>query len=102
MKPPYRRETLPDGQRFTTDGLIGAIICFISLSAAMAKPPNGERGRAWAMCLLRHGLLDLNRGTLLLVWGRHGRMLRDSARWLEARNVLLYRAVLTRERPLDI
>ena len=68
----------------------------------MAKPPYGERGIAWAMCLLRHGLLDLNRGTFLLAWGRHGRMSRDSARWLEARDVLLFRAILIRERPLDI
>ena len=69
---------------------------------AALVPPGGERGIAWAMCLLRHGLLDLNRGTFLLVWGRHGRMSRDSARWLEARDVLLLRAVLTRERPYDI
>lgn len=68
----------------------------------MAKPPDGERGIAWARGILRHGLLDLNRGTLLLAWGRHGRMSRDSARWLEARDVLLLCAVLTRERPFDI
>ena len=40
MKPSYRRETLPDGQRFATVGLIDAIIYISAHSPLMALGPS--------------------------------------------------------------
>ena len=58
MKPPYRRETLPDGQRFTTDGLIGAIIFISAQSPLMAMCPSVFLPMEVAGCLSRDDARD--------------------------------------------
>ena len=58
MKPPCRRETLPDGQRFTTDGLIGAIIFVFRSFAAQGFVPLGFLPLEVAGCLSRDAARD--------------------------------------------
>ena len=58
MKPPYRRETLPDGQRFATVGLIGAIIFVFRSFAAHGFVPLGYSPLEVAGCLSRDDARD--------------------------------------------
>ena len=58
MKPPCRRETLPDGQRFTTDGLIGAITYVFRSIAAHGFVPLGLSPMEVIGCLSRIGDRD--------------------------------------------
>ena len=58
MKPSYRRETLPDGQRFTTVGLIGAIILVFRSFAAHGFVPLGYFPMEVAGCLSRDAARD--------------------------------------------
>ena len=58
MKPPFRRETPPDGQRFTTDGLIGAIIFVFRSFAAHGSGPLGYSPLEVAGCLSRDDARD--------------------------------------------
>ena len=58
MKPPYRRETLPDGQRFATVGLICAIIYVFRSVAAHSFVPLGLFPMEVAGCLSRDDARD--------------------------------------------